>query len=255
MKIFDTFCFFNELDLLELRLNILDKDVDFFVLAESKETFTGHAKPLYYEENKERFTKWNDKIVHLVNGNIITDNPFDRAAYQKDNVRGVLKDLAKDEDLVYFGDLDEIWKPQEIKDDRVYNLTQFNYSYYLNYRSSEEWVGTIVGKWKTIKTNTINYWRATHTNILPDGGWHFTNMGGAEQIIKKLEAYDHANEVLPVLRQFKDYGVQDRIDKGYDYLGRPLDYWGKPYNFFVDESDWPQYLKENKDKYIHLCKS
>ena len=48
MTIFDTFTFYNELDLLELRLNILGDVVDYFVINEATITFTGKTKPLYY---------------------------------------------------------------------------------------------------------------------------------------------------------------------------------------------------------------
>lgn len=58
--------FFNELDLLEIRLNILDPYVDYFVLVESPRTHSNKPKSLYYEENKERFSKWNHKIIHLI---------------------------------------------------------------------------------------------------------------------------------------------------------------------------------------------
>jgi beta-1,4-mannosyl-glycoprotein beta-1,4-N-acetylglucosaminyltransferase len=47
-KIFDVISFYNELDLLEVRLNILDEHVDYFVLVESRKTFFGDDKPLYY---------------------------------------------------------------------------------------------------------------------------------------------------------------------------------------------------------------
>jgi beta-1,4-mannosyl-glycoprotein beta-1,4-N-acetylglucosaminyltransferase len=63
--------FFNELDLLELRLNILDPYVDYFVISEATITFSGKAKPLYYLENKIRFKKFEDKIIH----NIVNDTP------------------------------------------------------------------------------------------------------------------------------------------------------------------------------------
>ena len=66
MTIFDTFTFYNELDLLELRLNILGDVVDHFVINEANITFTGKPKPLYYQENKERFKKWEHKIIHHV---------------------------------------------------------------------------------------------------------------------------------------------------------------------------------------------
>ena len=53
MKVIDVFPFFNELDLLEIRLNSLDPYVDCFILSEATKTFSGLDKPLYYQENKE----------------------------------------------------------------------------------------------------------------------------------------------------------------------------------------------------------
>ena len=61
-KIYDCFLFFNELELLEIRLNVLNDVVDYFVLVESTKTFTNHDKPLHYQENKEKFKDFNDKI-------------------------------------------------------------------------------------------------------------------------------------------------------------------------------------------------
>ena len=62
-KIYDCFNFFNELDILELRLNILYDYVDYFVIVESSVTHSGQPKPFYLEENKERFAKFWDKII------------------------------------------------------------------------------------------------------------------------------------------------------------------------------------------------
>ncbi len=79
MKIYDAFLFFNELDLLEIRLNLLDNYVDYFVISESDLTFSGNPKPLYYAENKRRFKKFEERIIHQV----ITDNPTDFTALKK----------------------------------------------------------------------------------------------------------------------------------------------------------------------------
>lgn len=64
--VYDCFSFFNELDLLEIRLNTLDSIVDKFILVESTLTHTGNQKPLFYAENKSRFKKFNDKIIHII---------------------------------------------------------------------------------------------------------------------------------------------------------------------------------------------
>ena len=65
MKIIDCFSFFNELELLEIRLNILDQYVDKFVLVEAAKTQTLKDKPFVFEENKSRYEKFLDKIVHV----------------------------------------------------------------------------------------------------------------------------------------------------------------------------------------------
>ena len=61
--VYDCFQFFNELDILKLRLHVMDPVVDRFVISEATETFSGKAKPLYYEENKEMFAEFADKIM------------------------------------------------------------------------------------------------------------------------------------------------------------------------------------------------
>lgn len=244
--IYDTFCFFNEFDILEIRLNILDPYVDFFVLCESTQTFSGKPKPLYYQENKELFAKWNHKIIHHVVGDFETSSAFERAAYQKDSIREKLQNC-NPEDIIYYGDVDEIWKPKEIGD-KIYKLRQLNYCYYVNNRSSEEWRGTSVCKYKNLIN--LNNLRANHQNIIEDGGWHFTNMGGVEKVLQKLDAYDHQEKNTERNRK----NLQKRFKENKDYVGRIFDWKWKRFKFWMDESDLPKYLIENKDKYKNLFK-
>ena len=81
----------NEMDLLEIRLNILDPYVDKFVIGESTQTFSGNPKPLYVKENWDRFKKWHDKIIYIqipeFDGEV-----FERTAKQKDYLRTALTD-------------------------------------------------------------------------------------------------------------------------------------------------------------------
>lgn len=256
--IYDTFCFFNELDILKIRLNILSPFVDYFVIGESKETFSGKSKKLFYQ-NSERFEKWKDKIIHLEIPLKETNDPFERAAFQKNYLKSVLEHRCNDEDIVFFGDVDEIWQYKRmfkedfagLPNDKVFNLQQLNYSYYLNNRSSEEWIGTVVGKWKIIKTNSVNYWRANHNYILSNGGWHFTNCIGYDNILKKLDSYDHQEANIPWVKD----GLKARIEANTDYLGRTQDWTGKPFKMWLEEKELPEYILDNKDKYKHLWKS
>lgn len=122
MRLFDCFTFFNELDLLELRLAELDPVVDRFVLAESPLTFTGKPKPLFFAENRERFARYLPKIAHIV----INDMPngaqttaWDREWHQRNALARGLGEAGPD-DLVSIADIDEIPRPEvlaEIKAD------------------------------------------------------------------------------------------------------------------------------------------
>src|SRR5262249_51252156 len=106
-KIYDCFLFFNELELLEGRLNELYDHVDKFVLVESTETFRGNSKLLYYEDTRERFRKFADKIIHIqVKERIDTQNPWEREFYQRGQImRGLSECLA--DDIVLISDADE----------------------------------------------------------------------------------------------------------------------------------------------------
>lgn len=250
--IYDAFTFFNELDLLEIRLNILNDFVDKFVLVESHQTFSGQEKPLYYEENKQRFEKWNDKIIHIVVPNIETKNLFERHYLCYEAIENELL-KHEPEDIAFCSDLDEIWNPEILSkiDDEVHSLSQLNYSYFVNYLSNEIWTGTLMSKIKNVFVGYNKHYRTVKPNILPNGGWHFSNAGGAEQIIKKTAAYDHAAELN---HDWIREHTQENIDKGLDFLGRPLNYQSVPYKFVVEETKLPKFLLDNKEKYKHLFK-
>ena len=91
--IYDTFIFFNELDLLTIRLNILDGAVDKFVLVESTKTFQGTNKPLFFNENKEKYLKFSKKIIHI----IVDDMPTRASAWEREYFQrdGILRGLSK----------------------------------------------------------------------------------------------------------------------------------------------------------------
>ena len=63
-RVFDVFPFFNEIDLLEIRLNELDSVVDFFVITEASTTFSGLEKPFYFELFREKFEHFSSKILY-----------------------------------------------------------------------------------------------------------------------------------------------------------------------------------------------
>lgn len=283
-KVYDIFTFFNELELLELRLEMLDSVVDKFVLIECVETFSGNPKPLYYEENKSLFKKYHHKIIHHVTydppksfddlRNRILDPNVDHLTkqicyqaltsnnvpagelhwlkefYQKENIRRPLVGL-EDGDLCFVTDLDEIWNPEldysKIEDHKIYKLKQLAYSLYLNNRSSEPWAGTLLTRYRNIKNSCLNHLRTpskTPYEYIENGGWHFTFMGGVDQIKLKIESYGHQEYNNDEIKN----SVEQNLSSNKDVLGR------NQFQFWIDESELPAYLINNKQKYKKFFK-
>ena len=111
--IVDCFTFFNEFDILDIRLHEMSPWVDRFVLVESAEAFSGIEKPLLFEKNKDRFKSFLPKIVHLVSPLVAkSTNAWDRQSYQRNYAMEALSDC-KDEDLILISDVDEIVRGQD----------------------------------------------------------------------------------------------------------------------------------------------
>lgn len=277
-KIYDTFIFFNELDLLEIRLNILNDYVDYFVLVEATKTFTGKDKPLYYLENKSRFEKFNNKITHI----IVNDMPdsFDelisrsgdeldksihhdclttpnvpknevhwlREFYQKEQIKQGLR-LASDDDVIYISDLDEIWSPETTIDynsDKIYRFNQKVYTYFLNISSSENWFGTVSTKYKNLRNYSVNHIRTPNRNQYDEvynAGWHFTFQGGEMMIKNKIESYGH--------QELNREDIKSMISTR---LENSIDIFGRGHILTMDNENLPEYVKNNKEKYKHLIK-
>jgi len=283
MKVFDSFIFFNELDLLEMRLNILNDVVDHFVITESPFTVSGNEKPLYYQENKDRFGKFNDKIVHHITEEIPNDfthllektkfhvaykdnDPygtpminlpvrFQRALFNRNNSAfGIEKAGATDEDLVITSDADEIINPLLLQDLEWFNPSNHYvaecraFYYKLNFLYQEDWMGSRLCTWKHLKNTTIDQHRQDHQNAhrIQDAGWHFSFLGNAENFKLKLASYEHTeNNIESVIGN-----AEEKIESGLDPLGRGQTYTAVP----IDDS-YPDYIQSNQDKYGEFIKA
>jgi beta-1,4-mannosyl-glycoprotein beta-1,4-N-acetylglucosaminyltransferase len=280
-KRIDVFTFYNELDMLELRLEMLDSFVDKFVIIECIETFSGKSKPLFYQENKERYKKWNHKIVHhvtydpaksfqdlqdrilskdtdeltkqiciqaLTSSNVpIGELHWLKEFYQKENIRrALIKANLDPQDLCFIGDLDEIWNTdleyEAIDQLSIYKLKQIVYSGKMNMRSSEDWAGTLLTRYKNVENSCLSHLRnpsKTSYIYVENAGWHFTFMGGKEQIKKKLEAYGHQEYNNELVKS----QIENRLENSQDVLGR------NEFRYWLDESQLPEYILKNRDRY------
>lgn len=257
--------FNGEFDLLEIRLNILNDYVDEFIIVEAPTTFSGLPKPLYYEENKLRYAKWAHKIKYFViNENyskaeiaFAESSPNTQGAahwkhefLQKESIHKALLHL-DDFDLVFIGDCDEIWNPNNwlripVDDEKpIVKLRLEVYTYYLNNRSSEKFYGTTVARYRDIKFRSLNEIRSdifTQVDSIYVFGWHFTSLkDGLKR--KLLDSYTEET--------YNNKWVQEHLDEN---IAQNKDFLGRNFTYTADESHWPQYLKDNKEKYAHLCR-
>ena len=134
-KIYDCFTFFNELDVLDIRLAELADAVDYFVLVEATRSFTGKPKPLHYAENASRYAAYQDKIIHIVvedmpEGaqdaeleNALLKDAWRREYFQRNAIARGLGGAAGD-DLIMLSDADEIPRASALRAVRAGGLAK-----------------------------------------------------------------------------------------------------------------------------------
>jgi len=278
--IYDCFSFFNELDILEIRLNVLAPVVDKFVLVEAVRRHSGEPKELYFEKNKQRFAPFFGQIIHVVvddEPELPMDCPKLIAAWAYENhqrnaiVRGL--DGIQDDDVVMISDLDEIPNPKQVKkyamkcveDGAVAVFSQISCRYYLNFVSMALpcWRGSKMLSWKTFRTDAIYANMEHHIPmpefvnkgptptrvrflraqlVIPDGGWHFSYYGGARQIQLKMNSI--ADYVCDKAADMSLEEIERQVKRGEDPLGRGERFYAVP----LDER-FPEFVRANKDRY------
>jgi beta-1,4-mannosyl-glycoprotein beta-1,4-N-acetylglucosaminyltransferase len=193
MAIYDGFIFFNELDLLDIRLRELEAVVDRFVLVEAPVTFSGRPKPLYFADGIDRFARWRDRITHVVVDDMPAGpDPWRREQHQRNAILRGLSDAAPG-DGVIISDCDEIPAADAVRrwpgDARVFDQL---FSYY--------WINCVGGGWSGSRIvpmrqlQSLGGPHAVRHTVFPgltDGGWHFSYAGGRQRITEKLAAYSH----------------------------------------------------------------
>ena len=233
MKIFDCFMYFDEEQVLDLRLNVLYQNVDYFVIIESIYNHKGEKRNLLF--NSQKFKKFNNKIIYLVYDKIPqlvepikeTDNEKQKdgkyimnALYRENAQRDfILEGLksAKKDDLILISDVDEIPKLSSVNLNQIKNeiilfkQDMFYYKYNLSLPNFK-WTGTkavkkknlVSPQWlRNVKDRKYPFYRIDtffsdkkyiDIKIINDGGWHFSNIKSPEMIEHKLRSYLHHRE-------------------------------------------------------------
>lgn len=269
MKVFDCFTFFNEFELLEIRLHELSPFVSKFVLVESKETFTGNRKPLWFTEELHKY-KWSDReegapeiILSVSSPAPNPKNAWDREAHQRNSILDVLRHMkAEEDDLILLSDVDEIprgqnfeelWKRRHRK--KVFmQFWQDPYFFFMNLRGPRIWPGTVIITMKSLAEvygNNLHALRLNrrHGDVVRNGGWHFSFMGGIEKSILKYKSYSHAPNATEEMLNPDSLG--EMIRKGVistHSRGHVQCKWQK-----IDDT-YPKWFVENQERFKDMIR-
>jgi len=198
-KVIDCFTFYNEFKMLDLRLAELETVVDCFVLVEASKTFTGKDKPLFFQENKEKYSTY--PIIHVVVDDMPTEtDAWGRETHQRNCIQRGIDDLSlNDNDIIILTDVDEI--PDAVTIDTLAKtglngcaILEMDFYYYnLRCKWEEKWWHPKVanfGKFKEIGQFEIMR-KYPSDFLLPHGGWHFSYFGDIDFIRNKIKSFSH----------------------------------------------------------------
>ena len=257
-KTFDCFNYFDEYLQVNLRFNILNDVIDYFVLCESIYDHKGNKKGIKF--NKNDFPKFKDKIIHLIIKDQFPDttNPWNAQAYQREYIfNGIEK--AKPNDLIFYSDSDEIAKPSSIynlelnKKYGIFLEKIFCYKINLLNKTETPWEGPRVCRktnlksfnWlrhKIVQSNMKkSFWRRKSIQLIYDGGWHFNYLLKPEQISQKIKSFAH-NEFNKEIYSNIDKIIY-RVNNQIDPFDRPRVYE----KISLTKENYPKYIIDNSN--------
>lgn len=278
ISVYDCFTFFNELDLLELRLHELNDVVDYFVLVEATRTHSNKDKPLFFDENKDRFKKFLPKIVHIVVDDF-PSNPRDRWVLENFQRNAITRGLVNcnPNDSIIISDIDEIVNSSAIIKYKnrpgIKVFRQKMYYYYFNCQAvgitwkpakmicyknlkSPQWLRVYPAPLNNPSRGMVKRANLMHKirriigldSHIKDGGWHFSYLGGIDRIINKINSFAHEEYDNDLFTD--ESALLSAIKKGEDIFGRD----DMKFDFVPLDESFPEYLIDNKEKFSHMIR-
>ena len=264
MKVYDLLPFFNELDILEIRLEELWDVVDYFVITESNRSHSGKPKEYIFENNRARFEKYMSKIRHIkVEDMPETPDSWVREKHQRRVGSRGLYDLQPD-DIVITSDCDEIARRELIEmikeDENNYDryilfIPQFQYR--LNYmkifqQSKNANIMVTRGRAYTdpqLEREYTFYWnpKPPETVFVDHGGWHFTYFGDDQHAITKIQNFAHTETDTPDM--IKRHNIKWFVDNKYGHHG-PRD--SERFEIVRVNEYFPKFILDNIDRFKHM---
>jgi len=260
--IYDCFSYWDEDLLLDLRLNILDNFVDYFVIVEGNKTWQNNPKKLKF--NIKKFEKFEKKIIYIpVEDMPDGDDPYKRENFQRNCISRGIKN-ARDNDIIIISDLDEIPNPNLIKNFKInmkyaaFKQKHFYYKINLLSKKNPNWLGSRIcvkkylksPQWlRDLKFKKRPFWRIDKiklNNIFNNGGWHFCNLKSPSELLYKYNNLCETNDPYhfkeKIEKKYLDINeIKNRIDLGQDIIGR-----NDSFQKVEIDNTFPDYIVKNK---------
>ena len=288
MKIIDCFMYYDEDVILDIRLNVLDKFVSYFIICEANFNHNGTKRELKFDVNK--FAKFKKKIIYvpleeqpkniksinssdnqITKNSKILDNALLRENYQRNFLQTKIKDF-HDDDLIIISDVDEIPNLEVFTYRSKITLFEQKMFYYkLNLlHENFVWYGSKISKKKhllspqwirNVKSKKYPFWRVdilfsktkyNNISFIKNGGWHFTNIKSPKDMHFKFSNFLHHLEYEQSNLKIGDLENLVREKKiFYDHsLDKKGNKWGASISLKkVDDEFLPDYLNKDKSKY------
>ena len=217
--IIDSFLYYNEIELLELRLRVLYDYVDKFVIVEGDHTHKGDPIPFRCKNDLKTLGFENDPKIHVIELNLKSLEEEPDPWVRSTPARNAQASLCNDDDIVIIADVDELWHPHYIEHhvnflnenpdylliNRCHDL-QYTVKHALIFRDNPTWVNApIMAKGSFWKNHTPTKCRLTigwggHAANFPfkpmwlddvEFGWHLSWMGSNERKLSKINTSCH----------------------------------------------------------------
>lgn len=245
-RIFDCFTFFNENDVLDIRLQELSPVVDKFVIIHANQTFRGKPKPDYFDY--ERFRDYRDQIELLTldfdRPFVLPDKPtaWDREVAQREAILPALAELgAAGDDTIIVSDVDEIPRLEVVNTvTEKHRFLMDKFTYAINMLTEEGNVAAyMLPFWQLFRLDSVEGHRRDGAGIpIPNAGWEFSSLGTPEHVLHKLKNFSHIEFDTPELTLEL---VANRIKAGEDILGRDI----RQSVVEIDDT-WPWAIRNNR---------
>ena len=253
-RTFDIFPYNGELEVLKIKLHEMSPWVDQFVIFEANQTYTGRPKPIFLPDQSAEIAEFLPKIIHLV----VSDPPpyaasaWAREYHQRDESVAALQGLCAPDDLVLLTDADEIVDRRRLEGFRgdFAVLKKAQHRYFLNYRRTDvtwQLSGNLIAM-RARHLKDISYSVARTLlpavlgpNRLERAGWHFTSVGDAAAVFRKLGSSSHEENVH-----------QDGVDHVAGLLARIRAGQREPGWERCDLDALPAYVRDNRERLADL---